>query len=875
MSKKLSGAQRRKLNKESELANEAVLSKVPKLTNFFKTNRPTTQHFPVVETSTSVSSCSSSSQSSIQEADDTEFVPVLSHTGLTTDDTVTISDRDRSDRDSSNDNKRVITLSTDTEIELTSESEQVSVITSDPATWPAHIMHIHRDELILKGPTEYSKEDRDYPKNNENRHFSNQSRYRILKNGERISRRWLIYSEKSDAVYCFCCRLFNPSSKSSFGQAMGFNNWKNLTDRLMSHELSPDHFKTMTEWFEAEKRIKGDTSVNQRIMKQIETEAQRSAEVLRRLVEISLFLAEHNMGFRGSSAKVFTKNNGNFLGLVQLLGKFDSVLMEHLRRITEKETQFHLLSVSIQNELLTILGDSVKQSILTKIKEARYFSVILDCTPDISHKEQVSLTIRYVTEDDDGKIKIEESFIAYRVAVGTTGEALADLLFKEIEECGLNMTNCRGQGYDNGANMAGVHNGVQARVLNKFPSAVFIPCGCHSLNLVITDGAKSSVKSTSLFGILQRLFTIFSSSTKRWCIINDHTKSLTLKQVCETRWEARISAVQAVRYQYVEVRDALVELGDKIDDPQTASEAKSLIDQLEDFSFIVTLILWNEILFEVNLISKSIQGKEVDISDCSEKFNKCLEFLNRFRENGYVDAVISAKEIAAELGIEPVFPEKRIRKRKRVFSYESSEEVQSSSEETFTREVFYPLVDNVLASLEKRSTVLKDHRKVWGFLSNVDVAQLSGKEDLKQSCLDLERHLTDETTNVSDINGIELYHELLHVSSILDHDNKKNIKVTPKDLLCKIKTTNSTDLFPNLWVALRVLLTIPVTVASAERSFSKLKLIKTYLRSTMAQGRLNSLAILSIENDIAKNLDFKEILRTFAHAKARRMPFKV
>lgn len=152
-----------------------------------------------------------------------------------------------------------------------------------------------------------------------------------------------------------------------------------------------------------------------------------------------------------------------------------------------------------------------------------------------------------------------------------------------------------------------------------------------------------------------------------------------------------------------------------------------------------------------------------------------LEFLNRFRENGYVDAVISAKEIAAELGIEPVFPEKRICKRKRVFSYESSEEVQSSSEETFTREVFYPLVDNVLASLEKRSTVLKDHRKVWGFLSNVDVAQLSGKKDLKQSCLDLERHLTDETTKVSDINGIELYHELLHASRFWTMITKENI----------------------------------------------------------------------------------------------------
>jgi len=51
-------------------------------------------------------------------------------------------------------------------------------------------------------------------------------------------------------------------------------------------------------------------------------------------------------------------------------------------------------------------------------------------------------------------------------------------------------------------------------------------------------------------------------------------------------------------------------------------------------------------------------------------------------------------------------------------------------------------------------------------------------------------------------------------------------------------------------------LTIPVTVTSEERSFSKLKLIKTYVRATMGDERLSSLAILSIENDIAENLDW-------------------
>lgn len=63
-------------------------------------------------------------------------------------------------------------------------------------------------------------------------------------------------------------------------------------------------------------------------------------------------------------------------------------------------------------------------------------------------------------------------------------------------------------------------------------------------------------------------------------------------------------------------------------------------------------------------------------------------------------------------------------------------------------------------------------------------------------------------------------------------------------------------MFPNLWVALRLLLTIPITVANCKRNFSKLKLIKTYLRSTMANERLGLLVILSIENEMAQKMNF-------------------
>lgn len=70
---------------------------------------------------------------------------------------------------------------------------------------------------------------------------------------------------------------------------------------------------------------------------------------------------------------------------------------------------------------------------------------------------------------------------------------------------------------------------------------------------------------------------------------------------------------------------------------------------------------------------------------------------------------------------------------------------------------------------------------------------------------------------------------------------------------------------PELVTACVLFMTLPVTVATAERSFSKLKIIKTYLRSTMSQERLDDLAIISIEQKCAKDTDFdqEQLLYTF------------
>jgi hypothetical protein len=78
------------------------------------------------------------------------------------------------------------------------------------------------------------------------------------------------------------------------------------------------------------------------------------------------------------------------------------------------------------------------------------------------------------------------------------------------------------------------------------------------------------------------------------------------------------------------------------------------------------------------------------------------------------------------------------------------------------------------------------------------------------------------------------------------------------------------DCYPNISIAYRILFTMPVTVASAERSFSKLKLLRNYLRSKMSQERLNGLATLCIEKKLLDAIDLDTIISDFASKNAKK-----
>lgn len=107
------------------------------------------------------------------------------------------------------------------------------------------------------------------------------------------------------------------------------------------------------------------------------------------------------------------------------------------------------------------------------VSEAKYYSIILDCTPDISHSELMTIIIRFVSIEDS-KVTIREHFLGFISVESSTGENLCDVLLNILRELNIPLSNMRGQGYDNGANMRGVHSGVQRHIRNINPRAFFI-----------------------------------------------------------------------------------------------------------------------------------------------------------------------------------------------------------------------------------------------------------------------------------------------------------------------------------------------------------------------------------------------------------------
>ncbi|XP_022023455.1 zinc finger MYM-type protein 5-like [Helianthus annuus] len=224
----------------------------------------------------------------------------------------------------------------------------------DPSQWTTINTNL-RDFLVEKGPIKIDSHD--FPKDEHSRSFSPSLYMQKMANGEKYERKWLIYSIELDKVFCFCCKLFDVNLSRSIAK------------------------KDKEQW----------------------------KDVLKRIIGVVKTFSMNNIPFRGDNEKLYEKNNGNFLAIVQMIAEFDLVMKEHIRRIKNKEIYNHYLGHNMQNELISLLACEVKNKIVNKVKEAKYFSVILDCTPDASHKEQMPIILRCL-DISSTPIEVKEYF---------------------------------------------------------------------------------------------------------------------------------------------------------------------------------------------------------------------------------------------------------------------------------------------------------------------------------------------------------------------------------------------------------------------------------------------------------------------------------
>lgn len=231
---------------------------------------------------------------------------------------------------------------------------------------------------------------------------------------------------------------------------------------------------------------------------------------------------------------------------------------------------------------------------------------------------------------------------------------------------------------------------------------------------------------------------MFSASPNRWSILKNKTNiTLTLKPLSETRWECRLESVKALCYQLKEIAECLEELSDSSNDSTTASECDSLRNEILSYEFILSLIIWYDLLVKIQFISKMWQRADMDLGSAINHFDKFLSWLAEYRNNGIVSAMVSGNEIAEELNISKEFKKIRLRKKKSSFSYEGGDDISSSAEDLFRTEFFYIVVDKITQSTELRFTELKNYDQRFGYLYRLNSLKEKSDKELLSFCKQL------------------------------------------------------------------------------------------------------------------------------------------
>ncbi len=534
----------------------------------------------------------------------------------------------------------------------------------------------------------------------------------------------------------------------------------------------------------------------------------------------------------------------HYLKIMQRLMKFctDTSIIQELKM------QYTLISPKSQNAFINVIGyDMILADINSEIKTAKFFSVLADEVS--SHNiEHLAICLRFV----DQECNIREEFISFIKMERVRAVDIASAIISSIENLGLNLESLRGQGYDGASTMSGERAGVQARIRNRQPKALYTHCAGHCLNLAILNSCSILPINNCISQI--KSFTLWvRNSDKRLNLLKAVVEKGThqfsripLFNVCVTRWVENIDGWERFSLAHpflIEMCETILYGNDNFPlyndrswTPEDKRNALAHMKALESFEFIYSMVSLHWSLFYLKEAAVKLQIKDTDIISGMSTVMECCSELKSLREDidGYFKRIFDYScRLADKSNIAVSMPRVSHHQQHR------SNPQHTSVEDYFKKTIAIPFLDHLIADLSSRFT---SHNK-----------QVASLQILLPSSI-------NSTSSFSELDEvISFYSDDLPNSNIIDeelcHWKSKWLRIPvenrPKCLSDCLKQCSPIT-FSNIFTLLKIFATLPLSSCSCERSGSTLKRLNNYLRCTQTEERLTALSLIHIhyETDI-------------------------
>lgn len=466
-----------------------------------------------------------------------------------------------------------------------------------------------------------------------------------------------------------------------------------------------------------------------------------------------------------------------------------------------------------------------------EVKKSQYVSTIADDTSDVSTLCQMAIVLRYIVNG-----KPVERFWTFLNPPHQNASSLASCILNEMEVLDLDKTPEKviGQTYDGASVMSGSSNGVQSIIETHYPSAEFVHCHAHQLNLVLMKASSINPSVKKFVAHIQGICTFFSTSPQRTAFLDDIVAKRLPRSV-PTRWNFQSRSVDIIYHHKNEIIQCMEEIlkAPQIKQSSTLNQASGFVNIMNSQEFAYWLEFFVKVMPLVEVLFNQIQKVQVDASTVNKILSKFEENILKIRESITIDSDIDDPP-----------PVKR---------REGTHELKRQAKE---------VCDVIICQVKERFT----------FTGHLTASALFIGENFISYSTNFPEEIAKKVCQVYKLSSLEKLKTELSV--IYNAKEFRNISGA-LGLYQFLIHNNLGDTFSTTIKILEILLSIPMTSAEAEIYFSTLKRIKTFMRNSMTEGRLCSLAMMSIERDFVLDIaDFNEkVIEKFVQLKQRRMDF--